>query len=242
MLILNKIKSPFLTNQGWPGWFILHLNVPLETYQKQTKKISKYYWGCISILEPAWIVLTLLIHTELLFLEADWCRIFPPCVEGFCNYINKISERTWWVDVNILYLLCAGCAYSMSASFQCSFVEYKDFKLVYRQYAALYVVLGVTDSEVKLQNLKTLRLMSCLSNSCFMESSPQNELSIYELIQNFVEVLDKYFSRVVSSSVLKMFRWLQDISNCLYLSVHRVNWMYPLWWQVSRSELIRFYL
>ncbi|XP_073339286.1 AP-4 complex subunit sigma-1 isoform X1 [Pagrus major] len=55
---------------------------------------------------------------------------------------------------------------------QCSFVEYKDFKLVYRQYAALYIVVGVTDSE--------------------------NELSVYELVHNFVEVLDKYFSRVVS--------------------------------------------
>ncbi|XP_039994125.1 AP-4 complex subunit sigma-1 isoform X3 [Xiphias gladius] len=53
---------------------------------------------------------------------------------------------------------------------QCSFVEYKDFKLVYRQYAALYIVVGVTDAE--------------------------NELSIYELVHNFVEVLDKYFSRV----------------------------------------------
>ncbi|XP_059208688.1 AP-4 complex subunit sigma-1 isoform X1 [Centropristis striata] len=56
---------------------------------------------------------------------------------------------------------------------QCSFVEYKDFKLVYRQYAALYIVVGVTDNE--------------------------NELSVYELVHNFVEVLDKYFSRVVSS-------------------------------------------
>ncbi|XP_050925410.1 AP-4 complex subunit sigma-1 isoform X2 [Lates calcarifer] len=54
---------------------------------------------------------------------------------------------------------------------QCSFVEYKDFKLVYRQYAALYIVVGVTDTE--------------------------NELSIYELVHNFVEVLDKYFSRVL---------------------------------------------
>ncbi|CAI5697212.1 AP-4 complex subunit sigma-1 isoform X1 [Oreochromis aureus] len=53
---------------------------------------------------------------------------------------------------------------------QCSFVEYKDFKVVYRQYAALYIVVGITDSE--------------------------NELSIYELVHNFVEVLDKYFSRV----------------------------------------------
>ncbi|XP_078418986.1 AP-4 complex subunit sigma-1 isoform X3 [Cetorhinus maximus] len=53
---------------------------------------------------------------------------------------------------------------------QCSFVEYKDVKLVYRQYAALFVVIGIDDAE--------------------------NELAVYELIHNFVEVLDNYFSRV----------------------------------------------
>ncbi|KAM3843301.1 AP-4 complex subunit sigma-1, partial [Diretmus argenteus] len=30
---------------------------------------------------------------------------------------------------------------------ECSFVEYKDFKLVYRQYAALFIVVGITDTE-----------------------------------------------------------------------------------------------
>lgn len=59
---------------------------------------------------------------------------------------------------------------------QCSFVDYKDFKLVYRQYAALYIVLGVSHSE--------------------------NELSIYELVHNFVEVLDKYFSRVSELDIM----------------------------------------
>ncbi|KAM6916926.1 AP-4 complex subunit sigma-1 [Lycodopsis pacificus] len=59
---------------------------------------------------------------------------------------------------------------------QCSFVEYKDFKLVYRQYAALYIVVGVTDNE--------------------------NELSVYELVHNFVEVLDKYFSRVSELDIM----------------------------------------
>ncbi|KAM4625802.1 AP-4 complex subunit sigma-1 isoform 1-T1 [Polymixia lowei] len=59
---------------------------------------------------------------------------------------------------------------------QCSFVEYKDFKLVYRQYAALYIVVGITDTE--------------------------NELSIYELVHNFVEVLDKYFSRVSELDIM----------------------------------------
>ncbi|XP_052594452.1 AP-4 complex subunit sigma-1 isoform X2 [Peromyscus californicus insignis] len=57
------------------------------------------------------------------------------------------------------------------SSEQCSFIEYKDFKLIYRQYAALFIVVGVNDTE--------------------------NEMAIYEFIHNFVEVLDEYFSRVL---------------------------------------------
>ncbi|KAK7836035.1 hypothetical protein U0070_004126, partial [Myodes glareolus] len=56
------------------------------------------------------------------------------------------------------------------SSEQCSFIEYKDFKLIYRQYAALFIVVGVNNTE--------------------------NEMAIYEFIHNFVEVLDEYFSRV----------------------------------------------
>uniref|UniRef100_A0A9L0R260 AP-4 complex subunit sigma-1 n=1 Tax=Equus caballus TaxID=9796 RepID=A0A9L0R260_HORSE len=56
------------------------------------------------------------------------------------------------------------------SSEKCSFIEYKDFKLIYRQYAALFIVVGVNDTE--------------------------NEMAIYEFIHNFVEVLDEYFSRV----------------------------------------------
>lgn len=80
---------------------------------------------------------------------------------------------------------------------QCSFVEFKDFKLVYRQYAALIIVVGVSDGEVRLQDV---RHVSC-PPFCTPDHlcPPQNELSIYELIHNFVEVLDKHFSRVVSS-------------------------------------------
>ncbi|XP_073751144.1 AP-4 complex subunit sigma-1 isoform X3 [Callorhinus ursinus] len=53
---------------------------------------------------------------------------------------------------------------------QCSFIEFKDFKLICRRYAALLIVVGVNDTE--------------------------NEMAIYEFIHNFVEVLDEYFSRV----------------------------------------------
>lgn len=82
--------------------------------------------------------------------------------------------------------------------FQCSFVEYKDFKLVFRQYAALYIVVGVTDSEVS-DRIRASRSPRTRVTMLTLRVSPQNELSIYELVQNFVEVLDKYFSRVVSS-------------------------------------------
>ncbi|XP_074853000.1 AP-4 complex subunit sigma-1 isoform X1 [Carettochelys insculpta] len=59
---------------------------------------------------------------------------------------------------------------------QCSFIEYKDFKLVYRQYAALFIVVGISETE--------------------------NEMAIYELIHNFVEVLDRYFSRVSELDIM----------------------------------------
>ncbi|KAM8921050.1 AP-4 complex subunit sigma-1 isoform 2-T2 [Pelodytes ibericus] len=61
---------------------------------------------------------------------------------------------------------------------QCSFIEYKDYKLIYRQYAALFIVLGVDESE--------------------------NEMAVFELIHNFVEVLDKYFSRVIMFNLDKV--------------------------------------
>ncbi|XP_078515535.1 AP-4 complex subunit sigma-1 [Lissotriton helveticus] len=59
---------------------------------------------------------------------------------------------------------------------QCSFLEYKDLRLVYRQYAALFIVVAIDETE--------------------------NEMAVYELIHNFVEVLDKYFSRVSELDIM----------------------------------------
>ncbi|XP_012368402.1 AP-4 complex subunit sigma-1 [Octodon degus] len=62
------------------------------------------------------------------------------------------------------------------SSGQCSFIEYKDFKLVYRQYTTLFIVVGVNHTE--------------------------NEMAIYEFISNFVEVLDAYFSQVSELDIM----------------------------------------
>ena len=53
---------------------------------------------------------------------------------------------------------------------QCSFVEHRNFKVVYRRYASLFFLVGVDQSE--------------------------NELAVLEFIHCFVEILDKYFGNV----------------------------------------------
>ena len=85
---------------------------------------------------------------------------------------TRLSKYYEHVDINKRALLETEVSKSClsRSSEQCSFIEYKDFKLIYRQYAALFVVVGVNDTE--------------------------NEMAIYEFIHNFVEVLDGYFSRV----------------------------------------------
>ncbi|KAJ8082066.1 hypothetical protein PM082_007912 [Marasmius tenuissimus] len=52
----------------------------------------------------------------------------------------------------------------------CNFLEYKDTKVVYRRYASLFFVCGITSSD--------------------------NELVTLEIIHRYVEVLDRYFGNV----------------------------------------------
>ncbi|XP_064622583.1 uncharacterized protein LOC135484825 [Lineus longissimus] len=58
---------------------------------------------------------------------------------------------------------------------QCSFVEYRNFKLIYRRYATLFFIIGVDEEE--------------------------NELGILEFIHLVVETLDKYFEKVCEQDV-----------------------------------------
>lgn len=59
---------------------------------------------------------------------------------------------------------------------QCSFLEYRNFKIVFRKYASLFFIIGIDETE--------------------------NELGIYEFIHNMVEVLDKYFEGVCELDIM----------------------------------------
>eukprot|EP00300_Choanocystis_sp_HF-7_P000745 c10617_g1_i1.p1 GENE.c10617_g1_i1~~c10617_g1_i1.p1 ORF type:complete len:157 (-),score=29.23 c10617_g1_i1:196-633(-) len=55
---------------------------------------------------------------------------------------------------------------------QCAFLEHRDYKVVYRRYASLYLIVGA-------------------------EGEEENEMALLELIHNVVETLDRYFENVV---------------------------------------------
>lgn len=58
----------------------------------------------------------------------------------------------------------------------CSFIDYKDYKVVYKRYASLYFCCGI--------------------------ESTDNELLTLELIHRFVELLDKYFGSVCELDII----------------------------------------
>ena len=63
------------------------------------------------------------------------------------------------------------------SEFQCSFVEYRGYKVVYRRYASLFFIVGV-------------------------EGDDENELAILEFIHALVETLDRYFENVCELDIM----------------------------------------
>mmetsp|Transcript_15063 Transcript_15063/g.10543 ORF Transcript_15063/g.10543 Transcript_15063/m.10543 type:complete len:141 (+) Transcript_15063:98-520(+) len=61
---------------------------------------------------------------------------------------------------------------------QCSFLEHRQYKVIYRRYASLYFIIGI-DNEDDI-----------------------NELSFLEFIHNMVETLDKYFENVCELDIM----------------------------------------
>eukprot|EP00392_Amoebophrya_sp_AT5.2_P006984 g6996.t1 len=59
---------------------------------------------------------------------------------------------------------------------QCSFLEYRQYKVIYRRYASLYFIIGCDQDE--------------------------NELGYLEFIHTLVETLDKYFENVCELDIM----------------------------------------
>ncbi|XP_067140562.1 AP-4 complex subunit sigma-1-like [Centruroides vittatus] len=84
------------------------------------------------------------------------------CSSYYFQYVDKSDRAALESDV------VKKCVSARDS--KCSFLEYKEYKIIHRQYNTLLFIVG-TDEE-------------------------ENELAIYEFIQLFVEALDKYFNTV----------------------------------------------
>jgi AP-4 complex subunit sigma-1 len=65
----------------------------------------------------------------------------------------------------------------LRTEFQCSVLEYRGYKVIYRRYASLFFVVGVDGDE-------------------------ENELAILEFIHSLVETMDKYFESVCELDIM----------------------------------------
>lgn len=78
--------------------------------------------------------------------------------------------------------------------YQCSFLEYRGYKIIYRRYASLFFVVAVDgDEEVN------SHFQSHTTPNDFLQL--QNELAILEFIHSLVETMDKYFESVCELDV-----------------------------------------
>ncbi|KAG5605935.1 hypothetical protein H5410_027427 [Solanum commersonii] len=78
---------------------------------------------------------------------------------------------------------------------QCSFVEHRTYKIVYRRYASLFFLVGVDNEEVKI--IVWFAFSSLMSYSIW-----QNELAILEFIHLLVETMDRHFGNVCELDIM----------------------------------------
>eukprot|EP00891_Asterochloris_glomerata_P004141 jgi/Astpho2/4141/Aster-01282 len=94
-----------------------------------------------------------------------------------------------------------------SLPLQCSFIEHRNYKVIYRRYASLFFLVGVDGEE--------------------------NELAILEMIHCLVETLDRYFSNVCELDLmfnLEMAHFIVDemlMNGCL-VETNKQNVLQPV--------------
>jgi len=92
---------------------------------------------------------------------------------------------------------------------QCSFLEHRQYKVIYRRYASLYFIIGIDiDDDI-------------------------NELSFLEFIHNLVETLDKYFENVCELDIMfniEKAHFIMDemVMNGYILETNKANILNPV--------------
>ena len=83
---------------------------------------------------------------------------------------------------------------------RCNFLEWKEFKLIYKRYASLYFIATIEKVD--------------------------NELLMLEVIHHFVELLDRYFGNVCELDIIFNFNKVRSLSilGLLYFGRNAHSW------------------
>lgn len=97
---------------------------------------------------------------------------------------------------------------------QCSFLEYRGYKVVYRRYASLFFIVGTKPSPDE-------------------EENPENELGLLEFIHTLVETMDKWAGSICELDImyqLEQVHFLLDemVMNGCIVETNRLNILRPL--------------
>ncbi|CAA0834675.1 AP-4 complex subunit sigma [Striga hermonthica] len=87
---------------------------------------------------------------------------------------------------------------------QCSFVEHRNYKVIYRRYASLFFLVGVDNEEVSYilsTMILELHLLHLFYNY-YTFLCLQNELAILEFIHLLVETMDRHFGNVCELDIM----------------------------------------
>ena len=85
---------------------------------------------------------------------------------------------------------------------QCSFVEYRGYKVIYRRYASLFFIVGTkADYDVR-NNMKSLASGTVVKKDKSYIENHENELGLLEFIHSLVETMDRWAGSICELDIM----------------------------------------
>ena len=117
---------------------------------------------------------------------------------------------------------------------QCSFVEYRGFKVIYRRYASLFFIVG-TKADFDVRNMTSLTdtINNKGTGSDNSVENYENELGLLEFIHTLVETMDRWAGSICELDImyqLEQVHFLLDemVMNGYIVETNKSNVLRPI--------------
>ena len=115
---------------------------------------------------------------------------------------------------------------------QCSFIEYRGFKVIYRRYASLFFIVG-TKADFDVRNMSSLTDTINKGTSDKSIENYENELGLLEFIHTLVETMDRWAGSICELDImyqLEQVHFLLDemVMNGYIVETNKSNVLRPI--------------